>query len=113
MKKFISLLVLLTTIFGCEKNQPPVCEIVSPENGSQIIFGDLVTFSVDAHDPDGSIQKVRLYIDGILLESVFELPYNFSWETDELELGSYVIRAVAVDDENRHNLQSLMSIYHH
>jgi len=28
------------------------------------------------------------------------LPYDFSWETDEVELGGYVIRAVAVDDEN-------------
>ena len=96
----MSILVLLAVLYGCEKNQPPVCEIISPENGSEIITGDRVTFSVDAHDPDGFIQKVRLYIDGILLESVFDLPYNFSWETDEVELGNYVIRAVAVDDEN-------------
>ncbi len=100
MKRLTLIFLLLAIFYYCEKNSPPSCEIVSPELGAEIIQGETVTFSVNATDLDGSIKKVRLYVDDTLIATVEELPYDFSWETDEAKIGSHVIRAVAIDNEN-------------
>ena len=100
MKKLLYIILLLTVVCGCEKDQPPTCVITSHQNGSEIILGRIVTISVTATDPDGSIQKVRFYVDNILIVAVEDYPFDFIWEVDNVDLGKHVIRAVAVDDEN-------------
>ena len=100
MKRLFSLLVLFAILFGCEKNQPPTCEITSHQNGSEIILGRIATISVAATDPDGEIQKVTFYVDNILIVAVYDFPFDFIWEVDNVDVGKHVIRAVAVDNEN-------------
>ena len=107
MKKFLSILLLLTIIASCEKNHPPICEIISPVPGSEFMRGEIITISVDAHDSDGSIKKVRFYIDGIGITSVLSFPYNYEWNTATVDVGSHTIRAVAIDDENLEGEASL------
>jgi uncharacterized protein (TIGR02145 family) len=100
MKSFLSIIMILAFLYGCEKNDPPACEIISPENGTEIFSGEVALISVDANDQDGSIQEVRLYINNMIISTVEDPPYSFSWETAEAELGSHIIRVVAVDNEN-------------
>lgn len=100
MKKATLCIVVFVLIFiGCEKNNPPICKIISPDNGSEIMRGELVIFSVYAHDSDGSIQEVIYYNDNLRIAFVEDLPYNFSWDTGDVELGDHVIRVVAIDDK--------------
>ena len=100
MKRILSILLLLAILVGCEKNQPPSCEITSHQNGSEIILGRIATISVVATDPDGEIQKVTFYVDDNLIVAVYDFPFDLIWEVADVDVGKHVIRAVAADDEN-------------
>lgn len=107
MKKLIMLLIIPLFFYCCEKDHPPTCEIISPEAGSEFIRGEIITVSVDANDSDGSVKEVRFYIDGMGITAVQTFPYNYVWDTGEVELGIHIIRAVAIDDENLEGETSL------
>jgi uncharacterized protein (TIGR02145 family) len=107
MKMLLSILLLLTVIFGCQKNHPPTCEIISPVPGSEFMQGEIITISVDAYDSDGSIKEVRFYIDGIGITSVPTFPYNYEWNIASVDIGTHTLRAVAIDDENLEGEASL------
>lgn len=101
-KKLQTLFVIILLIFvGCKKeNQPPTCEILSPEFGSTFKKGEMVTISVDASDEDGTISEVRFYVDGIGKSSSKAWPYNFDWDTDQEGPGNHIIKVVAIDNLN-------------
>lgn len=99
MKKLILIIAIPLLVF-CEKQHPPTCEIISPIERTEFIRGELVTISVDAYDSDGTVKEVRFFIDGIGITSIKDFPYNYMWETQEVELGIHTIRAIAIDDNN-------------
>lgn len=104
-----SLLILIINVVGifnsCKtevevENIVPEIEITSPQNGEIIEFGDTVTISANASDPDGTIRDVQFYINGVK-DSVFDSPpYEYNWFTIEEETGSYEITAFAIDNNN-------------
>ena len=102
----IGIIALLLSTISCNKdneessNKAPICLIISPNNGEEITKGTFVNISVDAEDSDGSINKVRYYIDEIGVGSSDSFPYNFAWETKEESLGNHTIKATAIDNES-------------
>ena len=63
--KELFVLFLLSLLIACqEENKPPTCTITSPSDGDELGIGEVVTISVDAEDPDGSVSEVRFDIDG-------------------------------------------------
>jgi len=100
MRKLTLILIVPLIICSCKKNSPPSCEIISPDFGETFVQGETIAISVEATDTDGSIKEVRIYIDNIGVGSVQFFPYNFDWNTDDIEEGSHTIRAVAMDDGN-------------
>ena len=47
---------------------------------------------------DGSIEKIQFLINDELHHEDFEKPYEYNW--DNVEIGTYEISAIAVDNEN-------------
>jgi len=90
----------ITTIIehNCDSNIVPVCTISYPNNGDEFFQSDLISISVNAHDTDGNIMDVRFYIDGVLVYSLSQPPYNYDWSTEGLDIGEYTIQAVAQDN---------------
>jgi hypothetical protein len=53
---------------------------------------------VDASSPQGNIQQVQLYINGVLFGTVANYPYSFNWQP--AVTGTYDLTALAYDDKN-------------
>jgi hypothetical protein len=84
---------------------PPTCAINSPLNDSTIAIPDYVknptasiTVAIDANSPGGTINKVELYMDGVLFGTKTTYPYTFTWKPKIV--GNYRFVALAYDDKN-------------
>ena len=81
-------------------NNPPTCNIISPTDGESFTIGDNVNISATATDSDGTISQVIFYQNGILLDTAYSSPYEYNWNTTSETAGSFILRAVAIDNEN-------------
>lgn len=76
---------------------PPNVRIVSPANGAYILPGSGVAVKVDAFDSNGSVTQVDLFVNDVFYETRTVFPFDFFY-TPSL-LGSYVLKAVATDND--------------
>jgi uncharacterized protein (TIGR02145 family) len=88
----------ITVFLETPINQPPICDITSPINGAEFDLDEDIDFSVTASDPDGHIINVKFYINGTLKKTDTSAPYNYSFNSCDLRLGSNSLTAVAVDN---------------
>ncbi len=65
---------------------PPVCTIVQPTDSSAV--SGVVLVRAEATDSSG-IAEVEFYVDSVLLAVDDSYPYEASWNTEELESGSW------------------------
>ena len=100
MKCFMALLVFAFLIFsGCDDNSTesdtilPEVEINDLE--TEYTEGDIVVITAEASDNSG-IEKVEFLINEELKKEDTEEPYEYEWDTAELN-GSYTITAKAID----------------
>jgi fibronectin type 3 domain-containing protein len=90
--------------FEMPANAAPGIAITSPTPGATLpAFTDLAV-SVDASDPDGSVQSVSLWLNGSLVREDSSAPYEWSVGAGDSELGNlpddlYEIEVVAVDNQ--------------
>ena len=75
----------------------PDCTFLSPEDGSEYQRGENIVVYVEADD-DGTINEVRLYLDGIGIASFLEFPFNYTLETTEMEVGTHSLKAEVFDN---------------
>ncbi|MBI2621547.1 MAG: S8 family serine peptidase [Candidatus Levybacteria bacterium] len=75
-------------------DQLPAVSITSPSEGATVSGTILIT--ADASDDNGVV-SVDFYIDGVLLSSDTQIPYEANWDTTTAAEGSHVIKAVATD----------------
>ena len=99
----ISFIGILGFFGSCEKetepeNLPPTVELTSPQNEEVIQFGDTVTISANANDPDGTVRDVQFYINGVRDCVLTSPPYTYKWFTIEQNTGIQLITAIAVDN---------------
>ena len=85
--------------FSCEsnfgENLPPTITLTSPADGASVPFGETITISGDASDPDGSISRVEIYGDGELL-TYASAPFTFDWTN--VPAGPHEVFAIAYDN---------------
>lgn len=92
--------------FSCQKeeseppNQLPACKIISPSNNETISFGSSFTISITASDNDGTIKGISLLINNAEVKSFQASPYSYDINTIDFSPGSYIIKAIATDDDN-------------
>jgi hypothetical protein len=74
--------------------EEPSVSIKEPKNGA-LIPEDVEIVAVA--DDDFGIQRVELYIDGVFQDSDSQRPYDFSWSTREVTVGTHQIKVIAYD----------------
>jgi len=108
--KTLFFILSVVIICQCEKekeNQPPICNIISPSNNTTFKKGENISISVDASDPDGIIKEVHFFIDDIGVSNIQASPYNYNWNTQDIETGSHAIKAIAKDNEDIETADSI------
>jgi len=89
------------TIGPTQTNNLPTVSITAPANNAVFSQGASTTVYVSASDSDGSISKVRVYLNDMLLSTDTTSPFEFAW--NGMQSGVYVIRALAVDNRGAVN----------
>jgi len=77
-------------------NIAPVIALTAPANNSSFKVGTPITMAATASDPDGSIQRVRFYVDNVHISSDTTAPYSMIWTG--AKVGVHTVKAVAVDN---------------
>lgn len=83
---------------GPAPNEPPVVTLTAPTDGQGLNLACPVFLTADASDPDGSVDRVEFYVDGVLLGSDTTAPYAFEAETGVSGAIEHTAFARAVDD---------------
>lgn len=100
----VMMLCSIIVLFSSCKDEPPICEISTPQYDEVILYGTTYAITVDADDQDGSlftkaeIANVEFLIDQISVGTVVLTPYVYEWNTSYESLGSHTITAIAHDD---------------
>ena len=96
----------ITATFQEEAGGPPESWTGSPEQSPTTREGDLVTFSVGAEDPDGSLHGTEWYVDGSFQEVTYGLDGTTdtdTWSYRFEEPGTYSIEADVFDSSGTYN----------
>ena len=97
-------LIIIVLFVACDKpeekvkNQKPIVSFTAPANNSIFMLGDIVEISVVAEDVENDISEVRFYANDIALGSDQVWPYGYSWDTESLTPGNYIVKAEALED---------------
>ena len=75
----------------------PKVTILSPGDGASFLEDTDIAFTATASDLIGQVARVDFYVDGGLIGSSSAAPYATTWTPP---VGSYVLTAIAVDDDS-------------
>jgi len=89
-------------------NTPPSVSLNSPASGSTFGAPATIAMSATAADSDGSIARVDFYAGTTKIGSDTTAPYAFSWGS--VPLGSYALKAVAVDNAGAATASSTVAV---
>ena len=109
-----SCILLTITMFSCDdkKTNPdteaPTVVIIYPLNNSEFLSGVVINIVAEAEDND-EVDKVELYIDGNKVDTDYNLPYNYDWDTIDLT-GNHTIYAKAFDNSENETLSDIVTI---
>ncbi len=78
-------------------NLPPTISITAPTNGASYLVGQTVGITVNTADPDGTVDSVQYYVDGVKKGSKVGAPYTntFNWTAT---IGAHTLTAKATDN---------------
>jgi hypothetical protein len=77
-------------------NQAPVAAISTPRSGDSFTLGGGVPIAVNASDPDGSVARVRILVDGSEVLQLSQAPFSGTWTPSAA--GNFDISAIAYDN---------------
>ncbi len=80
--------------YDLDKHQTPVVWIPNLQDGD-IVCGE-VTIKVEIFD-HSHIKKVEFYIDDVLRHTDRDSPYDYSWSTKDVPIGTHQIKVMAYD----------------
>lgn len=90
---------------GADKT-PPIVSFVYPSDGAVLTAGTSIGVQLDARDPNGSIDKVKFFLDGKLKKE--DVSFPFTWQlTVPSQKGSYDLRATAYDYAENKDTESI------
>lgn len=87
-----------TTLFF--DNTPPTLTIQTPQSGTTV--GMTLIVDIQANDASG-ISRIEFYVQNVLVHTVTETPYQWSWDTTKYPNGEYRITVKAYDAFGRVN----------
>src|SRR3972149_3796050 len=83
---------------------PPTVTITTPQNGASVTGSFTVT--VESSD-NVAVNKVELYLDGVLYGQKTTVPYNFALDADTMSEGTHEIKAVSIDSSGNSNFAKI------
>lgn len=84
------------------ENQAPTCSITEPSTSEKaFIVGSKVMLKVAADDADGEVTSVKFKLNGVVLATDTEAPFEIEWNTVDYDHGSYRFEAVAYDNDGK------------
>jgi len=89
-------------------NQAPVVAITTPVIGAILRPMVPLTIKATATDPDGSVTRVRFYVDGVSIGRDETAPYEQVWLFPQL--GTHVLTAVAKDDRDATTMSAPVTV---
>lgn len=96
-------------LWACDdsENVAPSVRITSPADNAILMRGDIVPIKAMADDEDGNITQVSIFIAGSEVGTSDESTFIYNWNTAGLELGVYVLGALAVDNDGELDTDNL------
>jgi hypothetical protein len=85
-------------------NQAPTVSISAPATAA---VGDVVTFTSNASDVDGTVSQVEFLVDGLPIGVDLTSPYSFTWTAI---VGPHTVRAIASDNLGLTGLSTIANI---
>jgi len=77
-------------------NTPPTVTLTAPIDNSTFTSPALVTIDANAADPDGAVQQVAFFANGVPIGTDAVSPFSLTWAP---ALGTYTLTAVATDNQ--------------
>jgi len=97
---------------SCGGDEPTKDTQLPEMSFTNLTDGDAVwneaSIQIDASDNAG-IQRAELFVDGNLVSTLAEAPYNFTWDTDEATDGEHTVKVV-VTDENGNKVEKTIKV---
>ncbi|MGZ6004738.1 MAG: Ig-like domain-containing protein [Candidatus Saccharimonadales bacterium] len=88
---------------------PPTVSISSPTGGAKV--KGTVTVNATASDDSGTVSKVELYVDGVMVGSAdTTAPFSFSWNTTTASNAAHSLTVKAYDPSNNVTTSSAVSV---
>jgi len=84
-----------------KENVAPTVNLVTPVEGETILQGGVIPVKAMADDEDGSITELLIYVEGDEVANAEASTLVYNWNTADLEVGEYVLSALARDDEDK------------
>jgi hypothetical protein len=81
-------------------NEPPEVTLTSPQAGFFDALGCAVRFAAEASDPDGTVDRVEFYANGVLIGTDDAAPYEIEHASNPLRHGDNTAQARVFDDGN-------------
>lgn len=82
-----------------QPNQPPTCEIASPQQGATI--SGTFTITGTATDPEDSVQLVEIRVEsGSWFQAFGNSTWSYEWNTSNVSNGEHTVYARSYDGEN-------------
>jgi PKD repeat protein len=78
-------------------NVPPTVSLVAPDDGATFTEGDPIPIAATVDDPDGSVQRVRFFANGTLLQEDTSAPFEMNWVN--ATPGTHDLKARARDND--------------
>ena len=88
----------LSTINNIIDTGFPTCNIISPIDSTIYEPSSIIPVIVESEETR-NVSKVEFYIDEILMDTDYDAPYNYNWNTNGESVGYHLITAIAIDDE--------------
>ncbi|MEW6991762.1 glycosyl hydrolase family 18 protein [Colwelliaceae bacterium 6441] len=88
-------------------NLPPTVSWISPEEGFSYQEKDSVVIFVNADDSDGNVDSVQFFLNGALLDTLTQAPYEITWLA---EVGDHQLQVVVKDNKQATTASSIRNI---
>lgn len=89
-------------------NAAPSVALTAPTNGASSFMPFSIPFSANANDADGHVKKLDFLVNGSVVGSLVEPPYEIDWTPTAT--GTYTVTARAQDDLGARTLSAPVSI---
>ncbi|NLC30663.1 MAG: hypothetical protein GX765_01260, partial [Candidatus Moranbacteria bacterium] len=80
-------------------NQAPVVDVLSPGVEAQV--SGVVLISAKATDSDGSVENMKVYVDGVWMVTKDGGIMEYNFNTKKVNLGKHLIEVTAEDNQGK------------